>query len=128
MARSMWLSAEMWVARGEGARLAVSVNRRALGATGCWTGVNRADVAGAGWGVFRTENWWVALMKAKPRAMESVAVAQAVWRCQLGRSEGMGMGRVAERRSLQAVETCWKLEMGERAEATRSAQRVQAAR
>ena len=78
MARSMWLSAVMWVARGEGARLAVSGNRRALGATGCWTGVNRADVAGAGCGVFRTENWWVALMKAKPRAMESVAVAQAV--------------------------------------------------
>jgi hypothetical protein len=38
------------------------------------------------------------------------------------------MGRVAERRSLQAVETCWKLEMGERAAATRWAQSVQAAR
>jgi hypothetical protein len=60
--------------------LAVSASTGALGATGCWTGVNWAVVEemGAGCGVFRTENWWVALMKAKPRAMESVAVAQAV--------------------------------------------------
>src|ERR1700734_2293357 len=118
----------MRAARGEWAKLAVSLSAGVMAA--CWTGVTWADVEemGVGWGVLSTENWWVALMKAKPRAMESVAVAQAVWRCQLARSEGTGIGSVAEWRSLQAVETCWKLARGERARATRSAQREQAGR
>ena len=51
-----------------------------------------------------------------------VALPEGAWLC------GTGMGSVAERRSLQAVETVWKLSMGESAAATRSAQREQAAR
>jgi len=121
MALSMWLSAEISVGRGSDAM----PGARGIAAV-CWTDIERV---GDGWGAVLNENWWLALRKAMPKASERLAVAQFMWRCQTGRwAVGTGMGRVAERRSLQAVETWRKLAMGEAAVATRSAQREQAAR
>ena len=84
---------------------------------------------GAGCGVFRMENWWVGVDEGEAEGEgEAGGGPGHVALPDGGRWAGTGMGRVAERRSLQAVETCWKLEMAERAAATRSAQRAQAAR